>query len=156
MWSLLGGTSKYALQQWSGSRLVWVEWSPVPVHGVTMIEVEFRGHTVSIDFIVVDGLKVVYNWSKPFGETWMYHQLARQFSIPLHNTINGISSDCRAKTASVSWKLTIPPYSELETVVGVDITEGYRWWRVCILTCLSWLQLGLSVLFKGNNQVAFP
>ena len=42
--------------------------------------------------------------------------------IPLHNTSNGTSSDRRVKTASVSVSIletvTIPPYSELETVAG--------------------------------------
>ena len=57
-WSLLGGTSKYTLQQWSGSRLVGVEGRPVPVHGVTVVEIELGSHIVNIDFIVVDGLKV--------------------------------------------------------------------------------------------------
>ena len=55
---MLGGTSKCTLQQWSGSRLVGVEGSPVSVHGVTMAEVELGGHNVSTDLFVVDGLKV--------------------------------------------------------------------------------------------------
>ena len=55
---MLGGTSKYILQQWSGSRLDGVERSPVPVHGVTVVEIELGSHIVNIDFIVVDGLKV--------------------------------------------------------------------------------------------------
>ena len=33
-WQLLGGTDKYKLEQWTGSQLVGVEGSPVPVYGV--------------------------------------------------------------------------------------------------------------------------
>lgn len=94
-WSLLGGTSKYTLQQWSGSRLVGVEGSPVPVHGVTVVEAELGGHMVNIDFVVVDGLKVEsiigLDFLGKYGCIINLQErvlLFRGTSVPLHNTMH--------------------------------------------------------------------
>ncbi|KAL5464025.1 hypothetical protein EMCRGX_G032982 [Ephydatia muelleri] len=57
-WQLLGGADKYKLEQWTGSQLVGVEGSPVPVYGATCVKVQMGDLCVNIDFLVVDSLKV--------------------------------------------------------------------------------------------------
>ena len=48
--------------------MVGVEGSPVPVNGVTVVEVKLGGHIVSIDFFVVDSLKVEFTICMAFLE----------------------------------------------------------------------------------------
>ena len=55
---MLGGADKYKLEQWTGSQLVGVEGSPVPVYGATCVKVQMGDLCVNIDFLVVDSLKV--------------------------------------------------------------------------------------------------
>ena len=57
-WQLLGGADKYKLEQWTGSQLVGVEGSPVPVYGATCVKVQMGDLCVNIDFLVVESLKV--------------------------------------------------------------------------------------------------
>ena len=58
MWNMLSRTSNCTLEQWSGGRLVGVEGSSVPVHGMTTMDIQLQGQMVSIDFVVVEMLKV--------------------------------------------------------------------------------------------------
>ena len=55
---MLSRTSNCSLEQWSGGRLVGVEGSSVPVHGMTTMGIQLQGQMVSIDFVVVEMLKV--------------------------------------------------------------------------------------------------
>ena len=58
VWNMLSRTSNCTLEQWSGGQLVGVEGSSVPVHGMTTMDIQLQGQMVSIDFVVVEMLKV--------------------------------------------------------------------------------------------------
>ena len=45
------GADKYKLEQWTGSQLVGVEGSPVPVYGATCVKVQMGDLCVNIDFL---------------------------------------------------------------------------------------------------------
>ena len=78
-WQLLGGADKYKLEQWTGSQLVGVEGSPVPVYGATCAKVQMgEGDLcVSIDFLVVESKGGVADWDRFSGEAWLCSQLGR-------------------------------------------------------------------------------
>ena len=58
VWNMLSRTSNCTLEQWFRGRLVGVEGSSVPVHGMTSMDIQLQGQMVSIDFVVVEMLKV--------------------------------------------------------------------------------------------------
>ena len=124
-WTLLGGTDKYNLEQWTGSQLVGVEGSPFPVYGATVLKGEMGGLCVNIDFLVVDSLKVEsligIDFLEKHGCVVNLQEGVLQLkgiSIPLQNTCKRNVHKDRIEPLSLSLveTVTIPLYSELETM----------------------------------------
>jgi len=136
-WALLGGTDKYKLQQWLGGSLVGVEGSPISVCGTTMVEVKFGNLDLCIDFLVVDSLKVESLIGIDFLEkhSCVVNLKERSLqlkgnSIPLQNTKTTQKNRTAQVSVSLLETITIPPYSELETMASAAITKGNSVWLV--------------------------
>ena len=116
-WQLLGGADKYKLEQWTGSQLVGVEGSPVPVYGATCVKVQMGDLCVNIDFLVVDSLKVESLIGIDFLEK---HRCVvnleegvlqlKGISIPLQNTRSSYKD--RMAPAPLSLVETVPSRGE--------------------------------------------
>ena len=151
-WQLLGGADKYKLEQWTGSQLVGVEGSPVPVYGATCVKVQMgEGDLcVSIDFLVVDSLKVEsligIDFLEKHGCVVNLEEGVLQLkgiSIPLQNTRNSYKSRVAPASLSLVETVTIPPYSELETMASAAMAGADGVWLV------SGLDLSLPVLIAA-------
>ena len=144
-WQLLGGADKYKHEQLTGSQLVGVEGSPVPVYGATCVKVQMGELCVNIDFLVVDSLKslIGIDFLEKHGCIVNLEEGVLQLkgiSIPLQNTRSSYKDRMAPAPLSLVETVTIPPFSELETMVSAAITGADSVWLV------SGLDLSLPVL----------
>ena len=139
-WQLLGGADKYKLEQWTASQLVGVEGSPVPVFGATCVKVQMGDLCVSIDFLAVDSLDFlgcVVNLEEGVLQL-------KGISIPFQNTRSSYKDRMAPAPLSLVETVTIPPFSELETMTSAAI----------MVADSVWLQLCL--VLKRDSRVKFP
>eukprot|EP00731_Ephydatia_muelleri_P017395 Em0010g493a len=132
VWNMLSRTSNCTLEQWSGGRLVGVEGSSVPVHGVTTMDIQLQGQMVSIDFVVVEMLKVESLMGLDFLERYScvvdLSEKVLQFKgvqVPLSKqTANRKHCQIGRVNVSLLETVTIPPFSEVETLANTELGEG--------------------------------
>ena len=131
VWNMLSRTSNCSLEQWSGGRLVGVEGSSVPVHGMTTMDIQLQGQMVSIDFVVVEMLKVESLMGLDFLEknncVIDLSEKVLQFKgvqVPLSIQAANIKH-CQIGCVNVSLleTVTIPPFSEVETLANTELGE---------------------------------
>ena len=131
VWNMLSRTSNCTLEQWSGGRLVGVEGSSVPVHGVTTMDIQLQGQMVSIDFVVVEMLKVESLMGLDFLERYScvvdLSEKVLQFKgvqVPLSKqTANRKHCQIGRVNVSLLETVTIPPFSEVETLANTELGE---------------------------------
>ena len=132
VWNMLSRTSNCTLEQWSGGQLVGVEGSSVPVHGVTTMDIQLQGQMVSIDFVVVEMLKVESLMGLDFLERYScvvdLSEKVLQFKgvqVPLSKqTANRKHCQIGRVNVSLLETVTIPPFSEVETLANTELGEG--------------------------------
>ena len=118
-WQLLGGADKYKLEQWTGSQLVGVEGSPVPVYGATCVKGQIGDLCVNIDILVVYSLKVELligiDFLEKHGCIVNLEEGVLQLkgiTIPLQNTRSSYKDRMAPAPLSLVKTVTIPPFCE--------------------------------------------
>ena len=112
--------------------MVGVEGSSVPVHGVTTMDIQLQGQMVSIDFVVVEMLKVESLMGLDFLERYScvvdLSEKVLQFKgvqVPLSKqTANRKHCQIGRVNVSLLETVTIPPFSEVETLANTELGEG--------------------------------
>ena len=112
--------------------MVGVEGSSVPVHGMTTMDIQLQGQMVSIDFVVVEMLKVESLMGLDFLERYScvvdlsekVLQL-KGVQVPLSKqTANRKHCQIGRVNVSLLETVTIPPFSEVETLANTELGEG--------------------------------
>ena len=137
IWSALGGEKVFQLSPWGGKQIVGVVGSPLTVLGVCSLDLRFTELVIQADFVVVDCLAVESIIGLDFLERQgcvvdfpnkLLH--ISGLSVPLvHGQDTDDSQQIPADVAMVE-TLSIPPFSEIQTMVSCNPVIDHRTWLI--------------------------
>ena len=137
VWSALGGEKMLQLSPWGGKQIVGVVGSPLTVLGVCTLDLRFTDLVIQADFVVVDCLAVESIIGLDFLERQgcvvdLPNKLlqVRGLSVPLVHAQDTDGSQQIPADVAVVETLSIPPFSEIQTMASCNPVIDHRTWLI--------------------------